>query len=762
MIVPRSTFRLTARSRDFARYVPTFLANGCFSTASSPRGTDGVLTLIAGLMDRTPGDVSRPAAVPSWAEIDCFNGAVWLNQTALTPAGFLDYEQTLNMYDGVLTTSYVWAAAPHPVRVAVTTFVSQAAFHLAATRLTLTPQSTGMVRLRFSLRRGPSPVQRLPLARLSWKELKDVLASSNAATAMPLSMARPAAPPREILTWLDLQESLAADGQMLALPDAAAPTRAAVWYPGEVTIRASASLGEMWLHTEGAALNGSAFSEAVAIELPAGLPIARSRVLEDRGGTIIEIEAELEAGRAYSFTKHVSVSREGWRDGVTSDVARAAAARTRGYARLLEEHTAAWHNLWRADIVVDGDPALQRIVHSDLFYLLQNSNPEVSWPMGACGLSPNYFGHVFWDCDNWVFPVLLLLHPERAKHLVTFRRRTLEWALGNAARRGVGGVAFPWEADPETGAEETPRYAGVNAEREVHLNADIAIAQWQYFLATGDLTWLREDGFPVMAGAADFYAARATYDPKRERYELLGVTSVDEKYTDVNNDAYTNAAAWRCLTIAGRAAEALGLTPPAQWEEVAAKLYIPFSKQERRHLVFDPSVPHDRRTWMAGALTLLAAPYLDLPMPDDVRRHDYEYAVQKAAELSPEPNQMMLAMFAVHAATLGNAEGALRWLRPTEHEFLMPPFNMRGETPRNNCVHHLAAACGILQALMYGFTGLRITEEGLAGTYAPILPQAWASLSLTGVEFRGSVFDVVVARGEDGAVRLTRQAPVSP
>jgi trehalose/maltose hydrolase-like predicted phosphorylase len=758
MIPARSTFRLTARSRALERYVPTFLANGCFSTASSPRGTDGVLTLIAGLMDRTPGDVSRPAAVPSWAEIDCLNGAAWLSETPVTPAAFHDYEQTLDMYDGVLTTSYVWAAGPNPMRVAVTTFVSQAAFHLATTRLTLTPQSTGIVRLRFSLRPGPAPVQRLPLSRLSWVELKDVLARSNATQAMPASMARPAEAPREILTWLDLQESLTAEGRMLALPGATAPTRAAVWYPGEVTIRASASLEEMWLHTEGTAINGSAFAEAVAIELPVGVPVDHSRVLEDRGGITIEIDVVLQAGRAYSFTKYASVSREGWSGGITSDTARATAARAHGFARLLEEHTEAWHHLWRADVVVDGDSDLQRIIHSDLFYLLQNSNPEVSWPMGACGLSPNYFGHVFWDCDNWVFPVLLLLHPARAKHLVAFRRRTLEWATANAARRGVAGVAFPWEADPETGAEETPRFAGVNAEREVHLNGDIAIAQWQYFLTTEDLAWLREDGFPVMARAADFYATRVTYDRERGRYELLGVTSVDEKYTDVNNDAYTNAAAWRCLMVAGRAAETLGVTPPARWAEVAAKLYIPYSEQERRHLVFDPSVPHDRRTWMAGALTLLTAPYLDLPMPEDVRRHDYAYAVQKAAELSSEPNQMMLAMFAVHAATLGDAAGALRWLRPTEHEFLMPPFNMRSETPRNNCVHHLAAACGILQALIYGFTGLRITEEGLVGAYAPILPEAWSALTIRGVTFRGSVFDIVVARGKDGAVRLTRQA----
>jgi trehalose/maltose hydrolase-like predicted phosphorylase len=157
---------------------------------------------------------------------------------------------------------------------------------------------------------------------------------------------------------------------------------------------------------------------------------------------------------------------------------------------------------------------------------------------------------------------------------------------------------------------------------------------------------------------------------------------------------------------------------------------------------------------MAGALSLLCAPYLDLPMPEDVRRRNYEYAVRKATELSSEPNQMMLAMLSVHAATLGDAAGARQWLLDTQHGFLQPPFNMRSETPRNNCVHHLAAGCGILQALMYGFTGLRITEDGQVAAYPPVLPEAWSGITLNGVRFRGSTFDVVIDRDRTGTVRL--------
>ena len=50
---------------------------------------------------------------------------------------------------------------------------------------------------------------------------------------------------------------------------------------------------------------------------------------------------------------------------------------------------------------------------------------------------------------------------------------------------------YPWEADPETGVDHTPHFA-YGVFREIHVNADIAIAQWQYYLATSDRATLAE------------------------------------------------------------------------------------------------------------------------------------------------------------------------------------------------------------------------------------------------------------------------------
>src|SRR5580765_5089515 len=74
----QADFELTATRADFDTYFPTYLANGYFSAQSSLRGTEATPAQIVALMDYTPGDVSRPAAVPGWTEIDYFDGAHWL------------------------------------------------------------------------------------------------------------------------------------------------------------------------------------------------------------------------------------------------------------------------------------------------------------------------------------------------------------------------------------------------------------------------------------------------------------------------------------------------------------------------------------------------------------------------------------------------------------------------------------------------------------------------------------------------------------
>ena len=84
-------------------------------------------------------------------------------------------------------------------------------------------------------------------------------------------------------------------------------------------------------------------------------------------------------------------------------------------------------------------------------------------------------------------------------HDEIFRAHTLDAARARASARGLRGAMYPWEADPENGSEQTPHFAWILGEREIHVNADVAIAQYQYWQATRDRDWLRQRGWLIPA-----------------------------------------------------------------------------------------------------------------------------------------------------------------------------------------------------------------------------------------------------------------------
>ena len=89
----------------------------------------------------------------------------------------------------------------------------------------------------------------------------------------------------------------------------------------------------------------------------------------------------------------------------------------------------------------------------------------------------------------------------------------------------------------------------------------MAIAHWQYYLATGNRDWLRDDAWPVLQAAATFWVSRVTPN-ETGGYGILDVICADEYAEDVDNNAFTNAAARAALLSAAAAAEALGHPAP--------------------------------------------------------------------------------------------------------------------------------------------------------------------------------------------------------
>lgn len=120
-------------------------------------------------------------------------------------------------------------------------------------------------------------------------------------------------------------------------------------------------------------------------------------------------------------------------------------AKLEGHDRLLQHHKEAWKNIWKSDIKIEGDPQSQQDVHSMLYHLysfVREGTALSPSPMGLSGLG--YNGHVFWDAELWMYPALLVMHPEMAKSMVEYRFQRLEAAKRNAFANGFKGAMFPW------------------------------------------------------------------------------------------------------------------------------------------------------------------------------------------------------------------------------------------------------------------------------------------------------------------------------
>ena len=671
-----SSFVLTTPDPTYR--TPAFIGNGAFSLVASPLGTTRALSFAAGVYDHAADDVPRIAALPAWNEIDVSDGDGWLNDVAPDTTVLQAYRQTLDLHDGTLRTTYDWVHGAKRTTIEITTFVSRADPHLAVVRLQLVPRYQGRVTLRFPLREWP-PHRRLALARLERYEPQ----------------------------W----------------------TQDSVWYPGRmvVTARDSVSLT--------AQVEGGTTRVAVAQS------VASPGRLRNVQRSATEISFDAAPGEPVTFTKLVGVATS--RDG-SDPLAQARAANrraaARGYRMLLAEHVAAWHRLWETDVVIQGDPELQRVIHAMLFYLLASVREGTDESIPPMGLSSaGYYGHVFWDADTWMFPPLLALHPAIARSMVGFRYRALTAARRNAQSHGYRGAMYPWESD-ELGDETTPRFAWQNALYENHVTGDIALAQWQHYLATGDSAWLARYGYPVLAATADFWVSRASFDTSTRRYDIHHIVSVDEGLIGIGNDTYTNAIARKNLELAVLASRRLARAPDAKWVRVATRLYVPYDSAGEYHPTYEGAPPETR----GSVVPLLAYP-LALPMSERAKRNDLDAAIGRLLKEGAGA-MMTTALYPAIAAELGDRALVDTLLPLSYRSHLRPPFLVLAETPTNQAVNFLTGAGGFLQQVIFGYTGLRFDESGLRAAFRPVLPSRITRLVLRNVSVRGRRYDVAVER----------------
>ena len=123
-----------------------------------------------------------------------------------------------------------------------------------------------------------------------------------------------------------------------------------------------------------------------------------------------------------------------------------------------------------------------------------------------------------------------------------------------------------------SGVEETPVWA-LSGPFEHHITACVGIAAWNYYCVTQDKAWLKEKGWPLLKETADFWASRVERNGD-EKYEIKNVVAADEWAENVDNNAWTNAAAKAVLQYANKAAAILSLPINNDWSLVEKNIPI--------------------------------------------------------------------------------------------------------------------------------------------------------------------------------------------
>jgi kojibiose phosphorylase len=304
-----------------------------------------------------------------------------------------------------------------------------------------------------------------------------------------------------------------------------------------------------------------------------------------------------------------------------------------------------------------------------------------------------------------------------------------------------------------------------NALHEIHISASVAHAAWNYWRVTGDDEFMRTYGAEIVLSTALFWGSRVEKNQEKQTYEITDILGPDEWHEGIQNNVFTNAMARWNLCTALDVRRWLHHTAPAQaqalerhlglrdqhlalWQEITERITIPQDpdselfeqfagffqlaplEQEQyqgrttsyQGLLGIEGVQNYRIIKQADVLMLLTVLDQEFDLPTRRVNWDYYYPITDhdyGSSLTP-------AFHAVLACELGKTQEAYDLFMKGN---LVDLENLRGNTAEG--CH--AACCGaVWQAVVFGFAGLRITEEGYITE--PHLPASWTRLAFSFVQ----------------------------
>jgi alpha,alpha-trehalose phosphorylase len=451
-------------------------------------------------------------------------------------------------------------------------------------------------------------------------------------------------------------------------------------------------------------------------------------------------------------------------------------AQADGFEAVLAEHSAYLARFWaRADVQIEGDPALQQGVRLNMFHLLQSVGRDGHTNIAAKGLTgEGYEGHYFWDTEMYVIPFFLSTHPDIARKLLQYRHHILPQARQRARDLAhPTGALYPWRT---IGGEECSSYFPAGT-AQYHINADIAHAVKRYVESADDVQFLLEHGAEILFETARVWAHVGFFNPRKGgAFCITGVTGPDEYTAIVDNNLYTNLMAQQNLNYAAEVAYWLSIEHPqryaelqaqlsltddevAQWRQAAERMYIPYDAESGLYLQDDGFL--DRPRWdfdntpdshyplllhyhplviyrhqVCKQADLVLAMFLQtqrFTLEDKRRCFDYYEGV------TTHDSSLSACIFSIMAAEIGQHDKAYQYFVSTAR---MDLDDYHGNVKDGV---HIANMAGTWMGIVYGFGGMRQIDGQLF--FRPTLPSGWQGYSFS-ITHQNRLLHVHVSAGQ--------------
>ncbi|WP_459128317.1 glycoside hydrolase family 65 protein [Latilactobacillus curvatus] len=436
------------------------------------------------------------------------------------------------------------------------------------------------------------------------------------------------------------------------------------------------------------------------------------------------------------------------------------------YQQLLAAQTNQWAKRWQmADVVIVGDDSAQQGIRFNLFQLFSTFYGEDErlniGPKGFTG--EKYGGATYWDTEGFVMPLYLsLADPKVSLNLLKYRHNQLSGAEHNARQQGLKGALYPMVTF--NGIENHNEWE-ITFE-EIHRNGTIAYAIYNYTRYTGDETYLLNEGIEVLTEIARFWADRVHFSQRAQRYMIHGVTGPNEYENNINNNWYTNLLAQWTLSYTIETLKKVSDTKKAdlrlsdaelsQWQAIIEKMYLPQDEQLGIFLQQDgfldkdiqpvSAIPADQRPinqhWSWDKI--LRSPYIK--QADVLQGIWYFMDRFSAAEkkrnfdfyetLTVHESSLSAAVHAILAADLHYEDKAVEMYARTARLDL---DNYNNDTDDGL---HITSMTGSWLAIVQGFAGMRISDEGQL-SFKPFLPKKWTAYEFH-INFRGRLLKISV------------------